>query len=70
MAKALVAARELPRGHRLTLGDIAMKSPADGLEPYRLAELLGRELQRAMAPDDFFTADDLVDAPALTSAAR
>jgi len=33
MSKKLVAARDLPAGHRLTHSDIAIKSPGDGLPP-------------------------------------
>lgn len=59
MAKALVASRELPAGHVLTAEDITMKSPADGLPPYHLDELVGRELQDPMACDQAFTAEFL-----------
>jgi N-acetylneuraminate synthase/sialic acid synthase len=59
MAKALVASRDLPAGHRLSAKDIAMKSPADGLEPYHLNELVGCELKHAVACDHPFTDADL-----------
>ncbi|MGW2254617.1 N-acetylneuraminate synthase family protein [Kitasatospora sp. NPDC001660] len=52
MAKKLVAARDLARGHVLTEADIAIKSPGDGLAPYRLHELLGRRLRTPLAADD------------------
>lgn len=70
MAKALVATRELPAGHRLVLEDFAMKSPAVGLEPFHLDALVGRELRHPMAADQPFTADDLVADDVVSSAAR
>jgi N-acetylneuraminate synthase/sialic acid synthase len=53
MGKQLVAARPLPAGHVLVEGDLVAKSPADGgLPPYRIDELLGRPLVRALAEDE------------------
>jgi sialic acid synthase len=45
MAKKLVAARDLPAGHVLRDGDVAAKSPGDGLPPYELDRLVGRRLK-------------------------
>jgi len=59
MAKALVAARDLPAGHKLTADDIAMKSPADGMEPYHFNELLGCELKSPVVFDHPFTDADV-----------
>ena len=60
MGKKLVAARELPQGHVVAAGDIAIKSPANGgLPPYELDRLVGRRLRRAIARDDFVTFDDV-----------
>jgi sialic acid synthase len=44
MGKKLVAVRDLPAGHVLQETDIAIKSPGDGLEPYRIDEVIGRRL--------------------------
>ncbi len=52
MGKKLVAGRALPVGHVLTAGDIAMKSPGDGLPPSALDQVVGRTLTRALQPDD------------------
>lgn len=52
MAKSTVYARDLPRGHILDAADLAYKSPAGGLPPYRGAELVGRRLTRAVVKDD------------------
>lgn len=55
MAKSLVAARPLPAGHVLAVGDLARKSPAGGLPPYLLEDVLGFPLARAMAEDEPLT---------------
>lgn len=64
MGKKLVAHRDLPAGHRLTLEDVAIKSPGDGLTPDRLADVVGRRLGRSLATDADITLDDLVDGDA------
>ena len=51
MGKKLVAARDLAAGHVLTAGDIAIKSPGDGLAPYHLDAVIGRKLGAALAAD-------------------
>jgi sialic acid synthase len=51
MGKKLVAARDLPAGHLLTEDDIAIKSPGDGVLPYRINEFLGRALSGPLAAD-------------------
>ena len=62
MGKQLVAARPLPAGHVLAEGDLVAKSPAEGgLPPYRLDELLGRVLLRALAEDEAVLAQDMND---------
>jgi N-acetylneuraminate synthase/sialic acid synthase len=72
MGKQLVAARPLPAGHVLAEGDLVAKSPAEGgLPPYRLDELLGRTLARALAPDEAILEADVAEAvPAGSVAAR
>jgi sialic acid synthase len=52
MGKKLVAGRALGIGHVLTDGDVAMKSPGDGLPPYLLDQVLGRTLTKPLQPDD------------------
>ena len=65
MGKKLVATRALPAGHVLAEGDLVAKSPADGgLPPYRLDELLGRPLARALAQEETIQVEDVgSDAP-------
>ncbi|MER8235829.1 N-acetylneuraminate synthase family protein [Streptomyces sp. NPDC101490] len=64
MGKKLVTHRDLPAGHRLTLEDVAIKSPGDGLTPDRLADVVGRRLGRPLTADADITLDDLVDGDA------
>jgi sialic acid synthase len=52
MGKKLVAARELKAGHVLTREDIAIKSPNDGLPPYELENVLGKELLSDLGTDE------------------
>lgn len=54
MSKSLVAARDLPAGHRLTAGDITMKSPGGGMPPYELDNLIGAQINRPMREDEPF----------------
>ncbi|MFE4588373.1 N-acetylneuraminate synthase family protein [Streptomyces laurentii] len=61
MGKKLVAHRDLPAGHRLTLEDVAIKSPGDGLTPDRLADVVGRHLARPLTADADITLDALAD---------
>jgi sialic acid synthase len=55
MGKKLVASRELCVGHVLRAGDVALKSPGDGLSPEHLPEVLGRTVLFPLAPDDDIT---------------
>ncbi|MYX11105.1 N-acetylneuraminate synthase [Streptomyces sp. SID8375] len=59
MAKKLVAARDLSAGHLLTVEDIAIKSPGDGLRPYLIDQVIGRPLSVALAADDAIQLTDL-----------
>jgi N-acetylneuraminate synthase/sialic acid synthase len=59
MGKKIVAARDLSAGHVLVEGDIAFKSPGDGLPPYLASELYGRPLRRSVSADEGLTLDDV-----------
>jgi sialic acid synthase len=61
MAKKLVAARDLPEGHRLTRHDVAIKSPSDGLPPWELDNVIGKVITRALAEDDNIVFEYLSD---------
>ena len=59
MSKKLVAARDLPADHKLTVADIAIKSPGDGLPPYELDNVVGKTLKVSMLEDEDFHFDGL-----------
>lgn len=59
MGKKLVAARDLPAGHRLTAEDIAIKSPGDGLPPYELERVIGCVTKKPLAEDENISFDVL-----------
>lgn len=59
MGKKLVAARDLPANHVLSLDDVAIKSPSDGTPPYELDRMLGRKTVRPLREDENILFDDL-----------
>ena len=67
MGKKLVAARDLPAGHVLTIADVAIKSPGDGLPPYCLDQIVGQALSRDVRADQSLTLE-LVGRPATATA--
>jgi sialic acid synthase len=44
MSKMIVYAKDLPKGHILTNGDLSMKSPNIGLSPQTISSLIGKRL--------------------------
>lgn len=57
MGKKIVAARNLPEGHVVKEGDLAFKSPGDGLAPYLDGSFYGKRLKRAVAEDEALSLD-------------
>lgn len=57
--RSVVAARDLPAGHRLAAGDLVLKRPATGLPPRELPALVGRILARPVVADLPLARDDL-----------
>ena len=49
--KSVVAARDLPRGHLLEAGDLALKKPGTGIPAARAGELVGRRLTCRVTAD-------------------
>ena len=69
MGKQLVAARPLRAGHVLAEGDLVAKSPAEGgLPPYRLDDLVGTRLRRALREDEVVLTTDVATVDALAEA--
>ena len=57
--KSIVAARDLPAGTVLTLGDLALKKPATGIPPDQLTSVVGSRLTRALSADEQVGINDL-----------
>lgn len=49
--RRIVAARDLPKGHRLAAGDLDFKRPGTGIGPDELAYVVGRTLARDLEAD-------------------
>ena len=52
MGKKIVASRNLPKGHILSLLDVTIKSPGDGISPDHLSDILGKKLVSSVKEDD------------------
>ena len=59
--RSIVAARNLPAGHRLTPDDIALKRPGTGMQPETMDTIIGKKLRRAVAPDTLLSPGDFED---------
>ncbi len=57
--KSVVAARDLPAGHKLQPADLALKKPGSGIPAARLKEIVGRRLARRVAADTLLVEADL-----------
>jgi N,N'-diacetyllegionaminate synthase len=57
--KSVVAARELPAGHKLEEADMDIKRPGNGLAPKSLPSLVGRTLRVGLAEDETIRWDHL-----------
>lgn len=65
--KSVVAARDLPAGHRLSAGDLALKKPGTGLPPARLGDLVSRRLRLALTADTLLSEEHLEECAAQSS---
>jgi N-acetylneuraminate synthase len=59
LAKSLVASRPIASGETITADMVATRSPGQGLQPYRKAELIGRAATRDLAEGDVFFPSDI-----------
>jgi sialic acid synthase SpsE/sugar phosphate isomerase/epimerase len=59
LGKSLVATGIIEKGQVITKEMVTAKSPAKGLSPQKLYELVGRKAERPMKKDDYFTDEDL-----------
>jgi N-acetylneuraminate synthase len=62
LAKSVVAARDIPAGTVMTEEMLQVRSPGQGIAPYRLIELIGRPAVREIAEGDFLYESDLSNA--------
>ncbi|MGH3408698.1 MAG: N-acetylneuraminate synthase family protein [Streptosporangiaceae bacterium] len=58
LGKKLVAATDLPAGHILSRADLAVRSPADGLSPHLLDQVVGTRLLRPLKRHEALTLQD------------
>lgn len=56
--QSIVAARAIRAGETIRPGDLTVKRPGGGLEPWRLASLVGKTAARDLAPDEMIVEGD------------
>jgi len=61
MGKKLVAAQDLPQGHVLTMADLAIKCPGDGIPPYEIENIIGKVLTEPIAQDQAIAWSNITD---------
>jgi N-acetylneuraminate synthase/N,N'-diacetyllegionaminate synthase len=59
--RSIVAAKDLPANHVLTMNDLAFKRPGGGLEPWQADLLLGKRLEFPIAADRAIMPDHVID---------
>ena len=52
MAKSIVAAKDLSKGHIIKYRDLAFKSPGGGLKPYEYNDVLYKKLKKDIKKDE------------------
>ena len=57
MGKGIYASRALQAGAVLTMDDLVLKTPPNGLPPYRIAELIGRKLKSDLEEEGSLSLD-------------
>ncbi|MDP3997361.1 MAG: N-acetylneuraminate synthase family protein [Candidatus Andersenbacteria bacterium] len=62
LGKSVVAAKFIADGTEIARDMLTAKSPAKGLSPQRMTELIGTKAQRDVFAGEFFTEDDLASA--------
>lgn len=59
LAKSVIAARDIAAGETIERSALRVASPGQGLAPYRLPELIGREADRSIKHGDFLFESDI-----------
>lgn len=57
--RSLVAARDLKKGHVLTVKDLEAKRPADGTPPVKFEDFIGKTLKKDVKEDDLLFMHDI-----------
>jgi N,N'-diacetyllegionaminate synthase len=55
--KSIVAAKDLLPGHIISISDIAIKRPGNGISPMLIETIIGKQLTKAVHEDDVLTND-------------
>lgn len=59
LGKSLVAAENIQKGQLITRKMVTAKSPAKGMSPQKLYEIVGKQAMRDIPKDGYFTEEDL-----------
>tara|TARA_Y100000768_G_scaffold388831_1_gene387653 strand:+ start:5567 stop:7450 length:1884 start_codon:yes stop_codon:yes gene_type:complete len=59
LSKSLVASRDLDKGKILTIEDIKVRSPGQGLSPQYIDKLVGVKIDRKISEEDYFFLTDI-----------
>ena len=59
LAKSIIAKKPIAKGDLISRSMLNIKSPGKGLQPHRIADLLGKKANRNFNKNDFFYEEDL-----------
>ena len=59
MRKSIVASKDFDKNHKLSIKDLAFKSPGGGLEPYKYNQLVNKRLKKSIKKDEYISLKDL-----------
>lgn len=59
MRRSIIAAKRLPAGHVLSMGDLDAKRPGDGIPPNEFMHVIGKKVKRDIEADEMLLPDDL-----------
>lgn len=60
LAKSIVAANDINKGEIIERKDLVIRSPGQGMQPYRISELIGRVANRNIAKDSCLYETDIM----------
>ena len=59
MRRSIIAAKDLPAGHMLSMEDLDAKRPGDGIPPNEFMRIIGKKVKRDIEADEMLLPDDL-----------